>query len=62
MLQLPRKKAIILKNIKTNEEWEYGSLTDLGKALGISKSTVSLALINNRLIKKTYTITHKPLA
>lgn len=52
-----RKISIIVKNIKTNDESEYTSLTEAGKALGVSRASVSQALLNNRLIKKTYFLT-----
>lgn len=54
-----RKTPIIINNIETNETQEYKSITDAGKALGISKSAVSQALVNNRLIKKIYEIKRK---
>jgi len=44
------------KNIKTNEITMYVSLTEAGKALGVSRAAVSQALLHNRLIKKTYSI------
>ena len=47
----------IVKNIKTNDKSEYASLTEAGKALGVSRASVSQALLNNRLLKKTYFVT-----
>lgn len=47
-----RSMSIVVENIKTKVKQEYSSLTEAGSALGISKSTVSQALINDRLIKK----------
>lgn len=44
-------------NIKTKVKQEYISLTEAGYALGVSKASLSQALNNNRLIKKTYHIT-----
>jgi len=49
--------AVTVTNIKTNEVTEYDSLTDAGKALGVSKAAISQAVLNKRLLKKTYTIT-----
>jgi hypothetical protein len=51
-----RKISIIVKNIETNEETIYNSLTDVGKALHVSKSAVSQALLSKRLLKKRYAI------
>lgn len=55
-----RRISIIVENIKTSEKSEYISLVEAGKALGISRAAVSQALLNNRLIKKTYSIRKKP--
>lgn len=52
-----RKMAIVVKNINTNEISEYTSLTEAGKALGVSKVSVSQALLNNKRLKKTYLVT-----
>lgn len=52
-----RKISIIVKNIKTNDESQYTSLTEAGKVLGVSRASVSQVLLNNRLIKKTYFLT-----
>lgn len=49
-----RKISIIVENIKTKEKSNYTSLTEAGKAIGVSIASVSQALINNRLLKKTY--------
>lgn len=54
-----RRVSIIVKNIKTSNIEEYNSLTEAAKALGVTKGAVSQALLNNRLIKKTYLITRK---
>ncbi len=51
-----RRISIVVENIKTKVKQEYFSLTEAGYALGVSKSSVSQALINDRLIKKTYRI------
>lgn len=52
---------IIVENIKTNEKLEYISLVEAGKAIGVSRAAVSQALLNNRLLKKTYSITKKDI-
>jgi len=49
--------SIIIENIETKVKQEYASLTEAGYALGVSKASVSQALINDRLIKKTYRVT-----
>lgn len=36
---------IIVENIKTNEKWEYISLTEVGKALGVSRSVNQLYIL-----------------
>lgn len=51
-----RRISIVVENIKTKVKQEYYSLTEAGYALGVSKSSVGQALINDRLIKKTYRI------
>lgn len=51
-----RRISIVVENIKTKVKQEYPSLTEAGYALGVSKSSVSQALISDRLIKKTYRI------
>lgn len=51
-----RRISIVVENIKTKVKQEYSSLTEAGYALGVSKSSVSQALINDRLLKKTYRI------
>ena len=52
-----RSISIAVENIKTKVKQEYVSLTEAGYALGVSKASISQALLNNRLIKKTYRIT-----
>jgi group I intron endonuclease len=51
--------SVIVKNIKTNEESEYISLKEAGQSIGVSRAAVSQALINNRIIKKIYSIKRK---
>ena len=52
-----RRISIIVKDIITNDKSEYASLTEADKALGVSRASVSQALLNNRLLKKTYFVT-----
>jgi hypothetical protein len=54
-----RRISIIVEDIETNEKSEYVSLTEAGKALGVSKAAVSQAFLNNRLVKKRYAIKRK---
>ena len=49
-----RRISIMVENTETKVKQKYTSLTEAGYALGVSKASVSQALINNRLIKKTY--------
>lgn len=51
-----RRVSILVENTETKVKLEYTSLTEAGYALGVSKASVSQALINDRLIKKTYRI------
>lgn len=51
------KHSIVITDSKTNEVTSYDSLTDAGKALGVSRAAISQAVLKNRLIKKTYAIT-----
>lgn len=54
---IANRHPVTVTNIKTNEITEYESLTEVGKALGVSRSAVSQAVLNNRLLKKIYAIT-----
>lgn len=54
-----RRIPIIVEDIETNEEWEYISIAEAGKALGISRAAVSQAILNNRQIKKKYSVKRK---
>jgi len=47
---------ILVTNTITNEKMEFNSLTDAGKALAVSKTAISLALREKRLLKKVYLI------
>lgn len=51
-----RRISIVVENTETKVKLEYASLTEAGYALGVSKASVSQALINDRLIKKTYRV------
>ena len=53
---IANRLPISVKNRKTNDLTSYASLTEAGKALGVTTSAVSQALLHNRLIKKTYSI------
>ena len=53
---IANRLAIRVNNVKTNEITNYASLTEAGKALGVTRAAVSQALLHNRLIKKTYSI------
>ena len=54
-----RKVPIILEDINTKEMLEFTSLTEAGKALGVTKGAVSQALLNKRILSKTYSIKRK---
>jgi hypothetical protein len=54
-----RSISILVKNIKTNETTEYISLSAASKAIGVTKGAISQALLNNRIIKKTYILEKK---
>jgi len=47
-----RSIPIIVKNIKTNKISEYVSLSAASNVIGVTKSAISQALINNTIIKK----------
>lgn len=54
-----RKVSIVMEDINTKEKLEFPSLTEAGKALGVTKGTVSQALVNNRILNKIYSIKRK---
>jgi hypothetical protein len=54
-----RRISIMVEDIETHEKSEYISLVEAGEALGVSKAAVSEVLLNNRLVKKRYTIKRK---
>jgi hypothetical protein len=51
-----RRISILVKNIKTGDIIKYKSLVEVSKILRVTRSAVSQALLNKRLIKKTYLI------
>lgn len=51
-----RRISILVEDTQTNEKSEYNSLTEAGKALGVSKAAVSQALLNSRLLFRRYSI------
>lgn len=53
---------ILVEDTKTNEKIEYVSLTEAGKALGVSRAAASQAILNNRMLKKRYILTRKTSA
>lgn len=54
-----KRISIIVENIQTNVKTEYISLSEASRALGLSKSAFSQALINNKILKKIYSIKRK---
>jgi len=56
---IARSFPILVKNIKTNETSQYVSLSAAGNAIGVTKSAISQALLNNKIIKKTYILERK---
>jgi hypothetical protein len=54
-----RKISVIVENIKTKEKTEYGSMTEVGKVLGVHRNAVSQAVKIRSLLKKTYLVTKK---
>lgn len=52
-----RKIAVVVENINTSEKTKYVSLTEAGKALGVTRAYLSQSLLKNSIIKKTYVIT-----
>jgi acetoacetate decarboxylase len=53
---IARSIPILVKNIKTNKTFEYVSLSAASNSIGVTKSAISQALLNNRIIKKTYVL------
>ena len=53
---IANRLPVTVKNIISNDVKNYASMTEASKALGVTRATVSQALLHNRLIKKTYSI------
>ena len=45
---------VIVKNINTNEETKYISLTEAAKAIGVSRTAVKKALYSKKVLKNTF--------
>ena len=54
-----RRISILVENIKTGEIFEYISLAEAGKAIGVSRAAVSQSLLKNKILKKTYSLKTK---
>ena len=44
-------------NINTNKKFEFATLTEAGKSLGVSRTAIKNALIRGRIMKKQYKVT-----
>lgn len=51
--------SVILKNIETQIEVEYETLTKAGLAIGVSRTAVANALSSGTILKKLYIVTRK---
>lgn len=51
-----RSTSILVRNINTKEISEYKSMTETAKAIGVTKSAVSQALKNNKIVNKLFYI------
>jgi group I intron endonuclease len=51
--------AVVVKNINTQEETEYLSLTEAAKAIGVSRTAISKASSSGKLLIKNYIVTKK---
>lgn len=54
-----RGVTVIVKNVDTNEELEFASLTDAAKYIGVSRPAVRKYIDTNKLIQGTYLVTTK---
>lgn len=52
--------AVEVTNIKKGKTQYYSTLTSAGKALGVSKTSITKAMLKGTLIKKTYSIKSIP--
>jgi len=50
---------VLVRNINTQAEIEYKSLTEASKAIGVSRTAVAKALSSGKLLNKLYIITKK---
>jgi hypothetical protein len=51
-----RMVPVVVENIHTKEKTEYGSVREAALALGMHNQSLSYALRNNSIFKKTYLI------
>jgi group I intron endonuclease len=51
--------SVTVKNVNTNIELEYASLTDAAKAIGVSRTAVRKALDTGRTVKRQYIVATK---
>lgn len=51
--------SVTVKNVNTNTELEYVSLTDAAKAIGVSRTAVRKALDTGRAVKGQYIVATK---
>lgn len=49
--------SVTVKNVKTDTELHYASLTDAAKAIGVSRTAVRKALDTGRTVKGQYLVT-----
>jgi group I intron endonuclease len=53
--------SVLVKNINTQVETEYKSLTEAAKAISVSRTAVSKAMSTGKILKKFYIITKKEI-
>ena len=51
--------SVIIRDVNTNEELEFASLTDAGKAIGVSRTAIKKALDTGKPVKKQYIVATK---